>query len=80
LKQLIEFEGDGDGALKVIANLQSSERSKPGTSSRKHFPFPSTRALVSLEKDLVVQVADLRARRQMNYMTLGTSYTPSPLF
>ncbi|KAJ6622590.1 hypothetical protein B0H10DRAFT_1944496 [Mycena sp. CBHHK59/15] len=64
MNQLIGFEGDGDGALKIVSNIRGSINSTPAADNVS--PPPPSVQLASLEKELMEQVADLRARKRIS--------------
>ncbi|KAJ6622040.1 hypothetical protein B0H10DRAFT_2214648 [Mycena sp. CBHHK59/15] len=72
MKRLIEFEGDGDGdaALQLVADLCSSANAPAllmgNESSPESGSMPAPSELVSLESDLMEQVANLRGRKRIS--------------
>ncbi|KAJ7830800.1 hypothetical protein B0H14DRAFT_3464528 [Mycena olivaceomarginata] len=66
LKQLIEVDGDGDGAFKIIADIRSSADDAPAAQNDFPSPEPAPAQLVLLEKEFMDQVADLRARKRIS--------------
>ncbi|KAJ6628311.1 hypothetical protein B0H10DRAFT_1940508 [Mycena sp. CBHHK59/15] len=61
LKRLIEFEGDGDEALKLVADLRNSTDTSVGNSTLESRNPPSQ--LAALEVELMAQVADLHGQK-----------------
>ncbi|KAJ6576276.1 hypothetical protein B0H10DRAFT_1963587 [Mycena sp. CBHHK59/15] len=69
MKCLIEFEGDGDAALQLVADLCSSAKAPAllagNESSPESLSMLAPSELASLESDLMEQVANLRGRKHI---------------
>jgi hypothetical protein len=59
LKQLMEFDGDGDGALKLLADIRSSSNNPLPAQNPSSSSSSPPAQLISLERDLLEQIADL---------------------
>ncbi|KAJ6608464.1 hypothetical protein B0H10DRAFT_1955351 [Mycena sp. CBHHK59/15] len=70
MKRLIEFEGDGDAALQLVADLRSSANAPVlltgNESSPESLSMPAPSELASLESDLMEQVANLRGHKRIS--------------